>query len=313
MERRSFAMHNHVRKILAVGAALLCGLAASGRAVVSYEVRGWREWPKDELTPLGRRVLSAGGPWIHAESAHFILHAASEEAIASSVGEAEFSLQKAMWYVEPARARVLSVESRLADDSHPKAQYFIIEKPRTWRVVQKAADPSKYSLAMQLENDVFTFRDTNAPASILRVPHEMAHLAMWRVHGRRLPLWLEEGTAAYVGWRIAETYHTTSGRVLVRALPPVKAEDALSLAALTAMRRYPETHGAGVAFYRGAEELVRAIARKTGDDRLGEFLQAVAAGTPWRDVLRERFGFSPVDFQGLENEVREKTLSETKD
>lgn len=305
-------MQKDRQRIVVAGALLLCCLAMAGRAEVPYEMRRWSEWSKGDLTPLGRRVLSAGGPWVHAESAQFILHAASEESIAASVGEAEYALQKAAWYVEPGRARVLSTKPA-AGASCPKAQFFIIEQPRTWKLVQKAADPSKYSLAMQLENDVFTFRDTNTLAHVLRVPHEMVHLAIWRTHGGRLPLWLEEGTAAYVGWRIAEVYHATSARLLVRALPPVRVGEVLSLDELTAMRRYPETRGAGAAFYRGAEELVRAIARKAGDDKLGEFLQAVAGGTPWREVLRERFDFSPADFQRLEDEVREKTLSETKD
>jgi len=301
-----------MRKILAL--ALLAVAASAARAGEPFELRRPGEVGDDDLSPLARRVLAAGGPWTYAESAHFIVHAESAAAVTGAVAEAEYALQKALWYVEPRADRPLSAR-RVAGGgwAGPKARLFVIEKPDTWAMAQQAADPSKYSLAMQVNNEVFALRDTNMLAHVLRVPHEMVHLAMWRVYGRRLPLWLEEGTAAYLGWRIAEAYRGTPGRLLVRALPPVRAGDVRDLDALTATWEYPETRGAGVAFYRGAEELVRAIARRVGDDRLDELLEAGVGGTPWREVLEKQFGFTADDLSALESEVRMRTLSEATD
>lgn len=293
--------------------ALLAG-AVAARAGEPFELRGLGELGEGELSPLAHRVLDAGGPWTHAESTHFIIHAESAGAVAGAVAEAEYALQKALWYVEPRADRPLSARRVVGGGwEGPKARLFVIEKPDTWALAQQAADPSKYGLAMQINNEVFALRDTNMLAHVLRVPHEMVHLAMWRVYGRRLPLWLEEGAAAYLGWRIAEAYRGTPGRLLVRALPPVRESDVRDLDGLTATWEYPETRGAGVAFYRGAEELVRAIARRVGDDRLDELLEAGVGGAPWRELLVKQFGFTDGDFSALEAEVRMRMVSETTD
>jgi hypothetical protein len=257
-----------------------------------FTVKPWDELSDRDLTPLGRAVLNAGKPdWAHAESEHFIFHAGSAAAVAEVAGEAEFACVK--------------INETLGDNGMArKGHVFVVGRREIWETVLQGSNRRNDSLAMQLQNDLFVLKETDSVENVLRLPHEMVHFRLWQLYGNRAPVWMDEGLAAYVGWKVAVAAHALKGKHLVRAPPYLKRENLLTVRQLTGAATYPAGNEEGAAFYIEAEIFISAIARKIGDDKMAEFVKAVAGdGVPWDDFLRERFSFADNDFAWLEQQI----------
>ncbi len=281
---------------------ILFALAAATRAAGEAPpcaLKPWEELSDRRLTSLGREVLRAGGDgWLHCETDHFVFHAASRAVLTGVVELAEFAYTKVSASVGTERAG-------------RKGHFFIVEKPAVWARVQDKADPGRYSLAMQFQNDIFILQDTNQAANVARVPHEMVHFRLWQIYGKRVPLWLDEGLASHVGWDVARSYYRLKRRELVRALPAAPAVNLQALDRLTSLTSYPVAKGAVIAFSRQCEELVGAIARRIGRDNLAPLLRAVTNWRiPWREYLRDQYGYTDRDFAELERVVIERSRKE---
>lgn len=279
--------------------AALAACLPAGRAPGAGEFGtvSWRELSDRELTPLGARVLKAGRRWTHAESEHFVFHAAPQVEMELLVHEAEYAYRKA--------------GALVGDIPAPrKGHMFFVSDPKVWKRIQARADPSKYGQAMQLANDIFIFRRSGELANVLQIPHEVVHFRIWQGYGKDLPIWLDEGLASYAGWEIARSYYAEMGKPLARTPPAARPEHLVTLDVLTAQEEYPAMSDGGATYYRQVEELVRLIAERIGKDRLPEFVKYVALdGCDWRTALRDRLGFAESDFAGMEEEVRMRVLA----
>ena len=281
---------NSKRKTVWLVAFATVALAAT--ALPLFTLKSWNDLADRDVTPLGRAVLNAGKPdWVHAESDHFIFHASTTGAIAVVAAEAEFAL-----------AEINDVLG--TNEVRRKGHVFVVGERRIWEKVLQGTDRKDDSLAMQMQNDLFILKESNSVVNVRRVPHEMVHFRLWQLYGSRVPVWLDEGLAGYIGWKVAVAEHALSGKRLVRAPPYLKREHLLSLEQLAGMAAYPADSGASAVFYIEAELLVSAIARKIGDDKLAEFVKAVSVdGIPYDKYLRDRFSFADSDFAWLENEI----------
>jgi len=251
----------------------------------------WSEADGPSVSRLGREVLKADRKsWVHGESEHFIYHTQSPGDMEGLADEVEYAYRKSASYLGPVSPK-------------RKGHVFLVS-PKTWTGVIRKADRRRDSLAMQVRNDIFILKSSNEAANVVRIPHELVHYRLWQEYGRKVPVWLDEGLAGCLGWRMAESYKRKSGRQLIRKIPAVKKNDLLTLEELTGMSEYPGGPGKAPAFYRQSEELIRGIARKIGYDKLAEFVKAVAGdGRDWRVFLRERFSYSDHDFEWLEGEI----------
>lgn len=265
-------------------------LVATAQSLLT--VKPWDELSDRDLTPLGRAVLNAGkSDWVHAESEHFIFHSGSPAAAGEIADEAEFA------YVRIGRTFSTNGAAR-------KGHVFVVERRKIWEKVLQGSIRRNDSLAMQLQNDLFVLKETNSVGNVLRIPHEMVHFRLWQLYGNRAPVWLDEGLAAMIGWKVAVAAHSLKGKQLVRAPPYLKREHLLTLEQLTGATTYPAGSEEGAVFYIESELFVSAIARKIGDDKLAEFVKAVAGdGIPWNDFLRDRFSFADSDFAWLEQQI----------
>lgn len=280
----------------------VCLIAFSATVLIAaaqslLTVKSWDELSDRDLTPLGRAVLNAGKPdWVHAESEHFIFHAGTHAAIEEIASEAEFAYVKI--------GEMLGTHGGAR-----KGHVFAVERREIWEKVLQGSNRRNDSLAMQMQNDLFVLKETNSVGNVLRIPHEMVHFRLWQLYGNRAPVWLDEGLAGYIGWKVAVAAHSLKGKQLVRAPPYLKREHLLSLEQLTGATTYP-VGGEATAFYIEAELFITAIIRKIGDDKLAEFVKAVTGdGIPWNDFLRERFSFADSDFAWLVQQI-EKYASE---
>ena len=281
---------NSIRITICLVAFFATSLAATAQSLCT--VKPWDELSDRDFTPLGRAVLNAGKPdWVHAESEHFIFHAGSPAAVEEVAGEAEFAY--------------LKINETLATNSVArKGHVFVVGRRDIWEEVLQGSNRRNDSVAMQLQNDLFVLKETDSLGNVLRLPHEMVHFRLWQLYGTRAPVWLDEGLAAYLGWKVAVAAHSLKGKHLVRAPPHIKREHLLSLEQLTGATMYPAGGEEGAVFYIEAELFISAIARKIGDDKLSEFVKAVAGdGIPWSDFLRERFSFADGDFAWLQQQL----------
>ncbi len=251
-----------------------------------------------EVTPVGESVLAAAkAEWVHGESAHFIYHAESAEAIRLFASEAEFAYRK-------------TVADVAAGKTDKKGHLFIVSDRRIWDRVLRGGDRRKDSLALQMEDDLFVLAGTNGPATPVQIPHEIVHLKLWQLYDGRVPMWLDEGMAGYLGWKAALAYAQTQRKKLVRTFSAVDPSNIKTLDELTAMTAYPENAADAQAFCRQSEELVRGIGRKIGDENLWALANDTAGGeVSWKEFLRTSFAYSDNEFAWLEREVKRRTLS----
>ena len=283
-------MMNSTRITVCLVAFFATALIATAQPL--FTVKSWDDLSDRDLTPLGRAVLNEGRPdWVHAESEHFIFHAGTLAAVEEIAGESEFA------YIKIGDTLSTNGVAR-------KGHVFVVGRREIWEKVLQGSNRQDDSVSMQLQNDLFVLKETNSVGNVLRIPHEMVHFRLWQLYGNRTPVWLDEGLAAYLGWKVAVAAHSLKGKQLVWAPPHLKRENLLSVEQLTGATVYPSGSEAGAAFYIEAELFVSAIARKIGDDKLAEFVKAVAGdGISWDDFLRERFSFADSDFVWLERQV----------
>lgn len=268
-------------------ASILCAVLLLGAPVA-----GAADATDYELTTLGQALLEAGGPWFTQETEHFVCRALSESEAKTAADEAEFAYRNACVYLgaEPALRR---------------GHLFVVNDRALWGQVLQGADRRKDSLAVQSRNDVFVLKNGGGVSDAMHLPHEIVHFRLWQQYGDGVPVWLDEGLAGYVGWVVADAYQSQKGTQLVRTLPQLAPEELMPLDELTAVSEYPEGEEAIQAFCRQAEELIRAIAERRGDAKLGGLAKAVAAEkVPWREYLRSRMGYSSDDFGRLSDLVR---------
>jgi hypothetical protein len=241
------------------------------------------------FSPLARQVWKAGGrEWIRSESHAFHIYG------------------KAPWEVADVRAEAglawEEIENWLGRDPAPRpARLFIISDRKIWNRVLRGADRRKDSLAIQAENEIFILREPSAPVDQGRLPHELVHLKLWRQHGDRIPLWLDEGMASYLGWCAAGRVARAGGAALTRGKGIVAEDQIRSPAEVQSVRSYKEM---GPAFYRQAEEMVAAVARRVEAKGLGDFVRAIAEeGLSWEDFLAQRLGLSESEAEQIRQEM----------
>ncbi|HOW96538.1 MAG TPA: hypothetical protein P5567_03190 [Kiritimatiellia bacterium] len=264
---------------LAVGGSLRAGAASSAPAGTG------------SFSPLARQLWKAGGPgWVRSEKNAFHVYGRSPWEVGDVRAEAESA-----W---PA------IEESLGPDPAPRpARIFVVGDRALWGRVLRGADRRKDSLAIQAGDEVFLLREPDAVADPGRLPHELVHLKLWRRFGDRVPLWLDEGLASYLGWAAAARVARAGRAPLDRRLPLYEAAQLQTMEEVQAVRSYSAM---GPAFYRQAEEMVAAVARRAGDGRLGEFAEAVAlAGVSWQDYLKQ-LGLSDVEREDAEKDMRDR-------
>ena len=241
------------------------------------------------FSPLARQVWKAGGrEWIRSESGGFHIFGKSPWEVADARAEAELAWE--------------ALDSWLGRDLVPRpARLFIVSDHDIWRRVLQGAGRRTDSLAIQAEDELFILREPTAPAYPARLPHELVHLKLWRRYGDRVPLWLDEGLASYLGWRAAGLVAKVSGSGLNRRKASVPADRIRSPGEIQAVRSYGEM---GPAFYRQAEEMVAVVARRTGDEGLADFARAIAEeGLSWEDYLTQRLKWSALEVEEVRKEM----------
>jgi len=150
---------------------------------------------------------------------------------------------------------------------------FVIDQEADWDRILQAAGNRVEGAALHIGREIYLRRSAEGSTPWIDIPHELVHFRLWQTHGGRLPLWLEEGLAQYMGWELARRYQLARGLELERELPALAPEHLLPWEEMMQWSAYPAGPAALMAFYRQSEELVAQWAR-------------MAAPLQWRADIR---------------------------
>ena len=139
----------------------------------------------------------------------------------------------------------------------------------------------------------------------ISVFHELTHDRFYRADWKRLPLWLEEGSAQALGWRIAKAFAKERDMRLERKSSGEARPFLLPLKTLESLKRYPDDPEKIRSFYYQSEWIADYLLKRMPlEDYIAFLEQTNASGSgSWRQVLKRRHGWSDGDLQRLEHLV----------
>jgi len=246
------------------------------------------ELSNPDPNPLGARALALHPEqWKHGETEHFIYHFIHSYVATPVAVEAEFCWR--------AISQQLGQETIGAEDA--KSHIYIFEKPEDWQRFQKTAELEPWTGGIHSQGSLFIVRDPAYRFTNNSLGHEIAHLVLFRLYQRPLPLWLSEGFAEYASRVARASYQRARNYIAHPRSAPISREQLIPLAQLTAMSAYPS--GDIAVFYGESERLVRFL---VAIDRTAFFalLDATARGESFDIALSQSYRGHFPDFEALE-------------
>lgn len=281
-----------IRAILAV-VALLAALATGWFAWrnrdhvpppaapdLAYTVITPDDLPRDDLSPVARRLLRDPGTMVAGRSPAFHALAPNIRHLSLTLNEAGFAWTwMDRWIAPPPMTN--------------RALIVLVADAARWNDLVGGHGLRHDSLAMQLQRELYLKDDPAQNARADRIAHEIVHLRLNDPSRATIPLWLEEGLAGHLGWRCAIDYQATRRVRLFRTFPAIDPVHLLPLERLLEVTAYPADPAAARAFYRQTEELVALIHEQQGDDGLRRFIdRAASIGVDPVAWFRETSGFN---------------------
>lgn len=277
----------------ALGVLLSAASIACAEGPEAYKILDRNEHPLRTLSALGRQVYAAQtSGWVCAEGPRIVAFGPTLQEVDALMQQADYAFGEA--------GRLLALP-----EAPGRLAIFLVADEPSWRRLVSEQGFRPDGLALHLGDELYL---KNLPARAARVAHEVVHYRLHRAYGE-IPLWLDEGLAAYFGMGIARSHAAARGRRLVGQMPALVAEDVLPLDEVTGAAALPGSINQARAFYRQAEELIAELGWQHGDGTLPPFVQRVAFGENWKVVLREGYGYTPERFEELERAVRRRAMT----
>lgn len=274
---------NRLILLWALSALLVGGVYANEAPL---EVVPWRQLSAREMSPVGRRVMRGNRrAWSHAESAELIVHAPEEELLERLAHEADWSFREiGRWLDLPPPNRPVRV--------------FAVQSPQDWARVMQLNPHTSGGVAAHLAGEIFIRRSADQPPRYVDLAHELVHARLYREFGEVVPLWLDEGLAEYLSWRIAGAYQRRHRQLhLVRELPAVEPDEWLAWDEFFNIQDYPDDPERNRIFYRQSYEVLRFLVERLGEDHLGAFVrQVIESDRPVEQVLVDDWEWSTVEW-----------------
>lgn len=250
------------------------------------------------LTQLGKKALQVRAKdWKHGETEHFIYHFFNRPTASAVSVEAEF------YY------RVIAAElGRDTSAWERKCHLFLFDDPEDWKVFQKFGGLDPWTGGIHGEGALFILRNPGPRADNATLPHEIAHLVLFRFFGAGIPLWLNEGFAEYAATRCRAAFYRARGYSARPRAFPVKEGLYIPVAELTAATGYPAEEERVAAFYDESQKLVRFLAAA---DKKGfvAFLDAMGKGALFETAARNHFGNRFLNLDAVEREFKSYATS----
>ena len=241
--------------------------------------------------PLAAKALALHPEeWKHGETEHFIYHFAHGYVATPVSVEAEFCF------------RVIS--EQLGRETLPaaiaKSHIYIFEKPDDWQAFQVNAALEPWTGGIHSQGSLFIVRDPAYKFANNSLGHEIAHLILFRIYQRPLPLWLDEGFAEYASRVARASYQRARNYIAHAHSASIPRDRLIPLRELTALTSYPLSDRVGF-FYGESERLVRFLVAANRPAFL-VLLDAIARGETFDAALSRSYAGRFSDAEALEKE-----------
>ena len=244
-----------------------------------------------DRNPLSTKALAIRPPdWKHGETEHFIYHFIHSYVATPISVEAEFHFRVI--------AKELGLET--LPGASEKSHIYIFEQAEDWKAFQVNARLEPWTGGIHSRGSLFIVRDPAYRFANNSLGHEIAHLVLFRVYQRVLPLWLEEGFAEYVSRVTRASYQRARNYIARPRSEPISSDRLIPLSQLTALTDYP-ARGQIDTFYVESERLVRFLVA-TDPAAFRAFLDAIAQGEAFDTALARNYAGRFVNVAALDKE-----------
>ncbi len=238
----------------------------------------FEELSNQTISPDGRLALSINPTkWKHAETDNFIIHYRRVTEAQRVVREVEYDL----WYV----ATTLKATK---DRYEKKSHVYVFEDEKEWKqYLDQSNNPMKWAASYAHGDELFlnirgAGNSGTGTFDSHTLAHETTHAVVARIYPRRrLPLWLNEGFAEFMGGASVASRKGQTPRGFERDL---RAAD-LPLDKLAETTSYPTTEASIHQLYQSSEKFVRFLMTELPKDRIVTFIEAMLDGKPMRDAV----------------------------
>lgn len=289
--RRAVAGMLGVAMLACAPVALAQGPAKSGPPKeVKLVERPFEKLTSTAFGELGARAYAMDQKkWKHAETECFLVHYRRVTEAQRVVREIEYAL----WFV----ADMLGVpRERYQEKSH----VFVFQDRREWNQFLLDTRMPSWTGSFAYDSDLFLFiGSATEPFDSKLLAHEVAHAAISRMYpGRRLPRWLNEGYAEYVG--AASVASRT--RQYLKGVRNRLDNARFPLAKLVEMTEYPTEREEIQQFYQTSERFVRFLLESYPKEKFPAFLDAVFDGSPLPEAMKVAYGTGFADLKAVEQQ-----------
>jgi hypothetical protein len=269
-------------------------------------LNGLTDVPLSDLTqqddnPLGKAALALHpDDWKHAEGEHFIYHYVRRFVASRLAVEAEFNFRVV--------AKELEKEEPASDR---KSHIYIFDRPDDCQEFQKSGGLEQWTGGIQSSGSLFIQRDPSYKFSGHTLGHEIAHLLIYRYHGRNIPTWLNEGFAEFVSRNSRASYQRARGYLAKPHSTSLAPDQLIPLDTLMALPQAPNDKVN--TYYDETERLVRFLAH-VDHARFLTLLEVMAAKETFDNALLRVYAgifASRADFEGEFREYASKDYGTT--
>lgn len=261
------------------GLLVAAGIARAGEDAPVYRMKAWLDVSDRELSALGRQVLESGGTaWFHAEGDRTICHGASIRSVDAAAQAAGFAVDEI--------GRKLYLPARTQ-----KIHVFLIDDEKQWEKLIQKHGFRPDGLAMQLGRELFVLTARADGDMARRVVHELVHVRMRELCADNLPLWLDEGTALYLGNEVEREFLEKQGEDADKSFSRGEVR-AMSLKQAERQNAYPPDTYQARAFYATTEAVVAWTVQQLGEEVFPDVIRAACDGRDidFLSLLSDRFG-----------------------
>lgn len=282
----------------ALGLFLLFFLAAApSRAASPYPAVEFRDLSDQKISAEGENALRLNPKaWKHAESAHFIYHYTDEK-------EAETVLVHAETYF----AWVMEMFGVKEAPRGRKSHVFVFSNDKVWDDFRHRGTLERISGAEAFTdgNELFIHRMQFwlEPQRVLA--HELTHVVLFRFVGGKVPLYLNEGYADFIGFK-AIALKFGGDEYAMRTVSKVPAKYYMPLEKLAALKLYPKGLEETDNFYLQSQLLVRFLIERRGTVKFCELLKNASDFKSLNYGLRRVYG---EDLAVVEEEFKKYAVS----
>jgi hypothetical protein len=289
-----------------VHVALVCVLAAGftgtgavsepvGNGQIHIKLKAFDQLTDRQISRMGERALSMKLDWEHGESDSFVFHF-----------EKGFSPNQLAYAAERFYAGCKEHLNITDDRFERKCHIYVFLSENAWKEFAQNVRVDAWTGGFCTGRELFLPSSVHFKLQGTALPHEMAHLVLYRFIGGDIPLWLNEGFAQFEANRLFRVYLKARNYTMTGVPETIDSKDYIPLKDLTSAIDYPHTPEAAATFYIESERLVNFLFNQHGGiEPLLKFARLQSRGYNFESAWNEVYGGRRPDPESFERKFIE--------